>query len=226
MVASAVNIYAEVHGGGDVGLYEDLEVTSLISDPTGTDHYYFVKVNRGFSEFYVDQDLIAVIVHGADVNSVIQNNTEPYSVGLTKARLPARMPNLMENGTDNLWKIRPEDIRMSEGFPAPTRKLSLYNEGTTTEWSNLATGGAVQTSHPVPIMGYGRKTAYVQADAAGDVDIDLYLDGDWRTYDSVTLTANELEHYTLPAEVQAPLMRLVYTPTDADTITLGEVGLA
>jgi len=122
--------------------------------------------------------------------------------------------------------FNPAALYWCENSSTVPLNLPLYNEDTETKWSNLDTNGNTQTSHPVPIWGYPNRTLYFESDAAGTLDIEIYVGGGWQVYDSPSVTANELLSYNLPAEMQAPLMRCVYTPTDSDTITYSEVHLA
>jgi len=211
-----------------------LEVTNLLpGDYDTAENVYRIFRTKQGAWFTINNTLKAVILDGVpDAIPTWQNNS-PYALG-----------SLNENmGTEfkfktNVWsstsskeftfplKTTEKCFAMFEGQPLPPRQFPVYNENSSTQWDALATGGTIQTSHPIPIWGYPNKTIYFKSDAAGTLDIEVYVGGGWETYDSPSLTANELLTYNFPAEMQAPIARLVYTPTDTDTINLAEVYLS
>jgi len=230
--------HAELVVAGNRKNMTDIAIDSLLpSDWESSYHLYQVKVNENIVEAWIDFELVAVMVCSPQAirNVTTWEDTEPYSVGVNPSDIPIVQHSFLETsyvqrtptrGKGGGYPNTQHSHVVAEGEPVPSRTYPLYNENTNTKWDSLATGGAVQTSHPVPIFGFSDKVVYVEADAAGDLAIELYINGDWRQYDSVTLTANELESYTFPTEVQAPLMRCVYTPTDDDTIAYGEVDVS
>jgi len=220
------------YGGADIDMVIH-DASWFPSDYDTADHTYKIVVKGNGAELWIDDVLRVVVVGGYDItgstgHTKINQKNPPYAVGLYEAETitPDLTGVFMAHDGKLGVDITGDNLQVVSGDPFPPQRFPLYNWNTDTEWSGLSTGGSVQTSHPVPIWGYQNKTVYAQADAAGSLAIEIYAGGDWREYDSVTLTANELEHYTLPAEMQAPLMRCVYTPTDDDTIAYGEVHLA
>jgi len=226
------HIYTKL--GGSTSEVAMLADSHLPADYDTAKNRYIVRLCRNRAEWVIGGDIVAVALFGLDESIPTWEDTEPYNLGglvdewispktsRTKLEVAKPWDEKVTFPIDKSW----ECIYASDGPAVPPRQHSLYNENTSTKWRSLATGGSVQTSHPVPIWGYQSKVIYVEADAAGDLAIEIYVGGGWQEYDSVTLTANELEEYTLPAEMQAPIMRCVYTPTDADTIAYGEVHLA
>ena len=211
----------------------------LPSDYDTAENHYRIFRYKGGWWFTINNTLRAVILDGVPEGTPTWENNPPYALGSitesmgkefqfkTKVSDRSDEPDY-ETGdafTFELSSKRPL-FGLWSGQPTPPRQFALYNENTSTRWSGLATGGSVQTSHPVPIWGYPNKTLYFESDAAGTLDIEVYVGGGWRVYDSPSITANELLSYNLPAEMQAPIMRCVYTPTNADTIAYGEVHLA
>jgi len=225
---------------GRAGGPRKIEITDVVpSRVWNFDKYsvYNLNVHKGFAEFYVQFELVAVIVYGKAFTGSTEKlyaNTEPYSLLVSNFSPPMQMPTLQEISAVNAAGEYIEktvgypldEYHFTAGQPLPVRQFSLYKESSTTKWSGLDTGGTKQTSHPVPIAGYPNKTVYFKSDAAGTLDIEVYVNGGWEVYDSITPTANELEYIGLPTEMQAPLLRCVYTPTDADTINLAEVNLS
>jgi len=232
------------HSPATADTKRNIEITDLLPTDYGSAyHNYWIEGNRGTKFLYVDSELIAVFVTGVEDNLPKWENSEPYALTsfpmegeeyYYKYEINAdkeftwEAPSIGESGEG--LKDPPSGATPCMGWfagdPHPPKTLKLYNENTSTKWEGLATGGAVQTSHPIPTNGYPRKTLYFQSDAAGTLDIEVYAGGGWRVYDSPTISANELEVYEFPQESQFPIMRCVYTPTDDDTIAYGEVDLA
>jgi len=209
--------------GGGVGM-----TTVLPSDYDTADHHYSLKANKGIVEFWIDHQPKAFGILGPTgyrKEVEVKSNTEPYPIFLVPWGFHGKAPLKLENNKGST-PMEVSDVSVHTGQARPARRFQLFVEDSTTKWNNYDTGGTVQTSHPVPIWGYPNKTLYFKADAGGDLDIEVYVGDGWEVYDTVSLTANELENYPFPREMQAPLMRCVYTPTDADTILLGEVDLA
>ena len=210
---------------------------NLIPSDYDTDtNCYQLKISETALEGYINGELVGVILFGVKEGIPKWENSEPYAIGSHPRTLSRNfhfgvelnyrsVPN-PEAFTFPLNLVSHERILMSNGASTPPRQYPLYKENTSTKWNGLATGGSVQTSHPVPIWGYPNKTLYFKSDASGTLDIEVYVGGGWEVYDSVSPTAGELETYLLSQEMQAPIMRCVYTPTDDDTINLAEVNLA
>jgi len=215
--------------GGDTGIL--LRVDSLLpSDFRTARHVYVLKVNKCNVELFCDESLVGIILTGLPEAIPTWENNPPYSIGSNNLRALGRWTFLLEpdNGTaaEFSYPIRAgeNDIVATDGPELPPRQYAVYNENSSTKWSSLATNGATQTSHPIPVWGYANKTIYVKADAAGTLEIQAYIGGGWQVYDSIVLTANELEAYYMSAIV--PIIRLVYEPTNNDTISLAEVYMA
>jgi len=222
----------------------NIEITDLLPADYGSAyHNYFIEGNKGTKFLYVDSELVAVFVTGVEDNLPKWENSEPYALTsfpmegaeyYYKYEFKAdkeftwEAPSIGEDGKG--LKDAPSGATPCMGWfagdPHPPKTMKIHNENTSTKWEGLDTGGAVQTSHPIPTNGYPKKTLYFQSDAAGTLDIEVYAGGGWRVYDSPTIAANELEVYEFPQEAQFPIMRCVYTPTDDDTITLAQVSLS
>jgi len=204
----------------------------LPGDYDSAENTYRLFRNRGQSWLTIGNELRAVILDGVPEDLPTWENDPPYALGSLNENMGSEFSfktvARSTNEKEFTFPLTTEEtcFGMFQGQPTPPRQFPLYNENTDTKWSSLATGGSVQTSHPIPIWGYPNKTLYFEADAAGTLDIEVYVGGGWRVYDSPSITANELLNYTFPAEMQAPIMRCVYTPTDADTIAYGEVDVA
>lgn len=228
-------------GAGLVNRHLTLDIMDRLKGLT-TDYndvnQYQLKVGKGVIEFYINWVLAAVIVTGvglpdfsggdATVTSA-GTNTGEYAVGVASIPVPPGSSSLVEaispENTSFEWNIQARDFRVVEGMAHPPRSWVLRASSDGSAWDSLDTGGSVQTSRPIPIQGYKNKTVYFKSDAGGDLDIEIYTaTGSWEVYDTISVTADELEVYSITNK--APLVRCVYTPTDSDTINLGEVHLS
>ena len=133
--------------------------------------------------------------------------------------------NIQPNPGSLTVPISPNFYRWGEGEPNPPRAFRLYQADS----ESLMVGASIDTgsltSHPVPIYGRRSKTFYFMADQAGTLDIEiLTLSDNWRTYDSVSISANKLLVYPMTGD--AVLARLTFTPsTYPSTIEEAEVVL-
>lgn len=228
--------YFRIAGGTG---YQSLLVTDAIpADYATVKHYYVQKLNKCNAEFFVKPpgvdalELKAIWLFDLSEDIPTWNNVSPYSLGGIKGTLASEFSVFLEIYTAPEQAVDlylPMDIEgqlnsiiCQEGDPLPPRQYALYTENSTTKWNGLATAGAVLTSHPVPVWRYPTKTLVFQADAAGNLDIQVYVGGGWKSWvpGGITLVANQLEVYNLNGDI--PIARCVYTPTNADTITLAE----
>lgn len=195
-------------------------------------HRYGVKINRCNVEYTIDGALVAIVLFGLQSLTIPTiGNTLPYCLRGIATDLCVQMTSYLEvpYSNPNSWIGIPANDNYfvaSDDDPLPPRCYKLYTEETSTEWNGLATAGNVVTSHPIPVWGYPNKTLVFQADAAGSLDIQVYVGGDWRSWvpGGITLVANQLEVYNLNGEIA--VARCVYTPTNNDTITLAECYLS
>jgi len=191
----------------------NLEVTSFIpaNYDTGANDYTIV-LTRNQSELYINKVLRGVILHNLGEAIPSWENNPPITTLLE-----------LQGPTENrvAFNLDGAHYYVADGIPCPPRQYAVYNENTSTKWSNLATGGATQTSHPIPIWGYNKKTFTIETDAPGTLKIQVYKGG-WRTYKTQVLTADEPYFYNMVDGV-APIARMVYEPTNGDTIKYANV---
>ncbi len=211
---------------GAIGI---LDVENLMpADYATAFHQYSIKINKCSVELYIDAVIKGIILLGLPEAIPEWENNDPYALG-------SSISPTMGMGVNTLIEVaRPagpitlvcvsnaEQFVALDGDPLPPRQYALYTVNTSTKWNGLATAGVVLTSHPVPVWGYEKKTLLFQADAAGNLDIQVYTGGAWRPWvpGGITLVANQLLVYNLNGEV--PIARCIYTPTNADAITLAE----
>jgi len=168
--------------------------------------------------------LRAIVLTGVQGNIPKWENNPPYALWSDAAINISSMPAFIEAGLPQATELNmafsPYTGFMAEdGIPLPARQYSLYTENTSTKWSGLTTGASL-TSHPIPVWGYPAKTLLFQADAAGELRIQVYAGGGWRTIDTKTLVANALYQYNLTVEVT--IARCTYNPAGSDTIAVAE----
>jgi hypothetical protein len=203
----------------------ELKLDNILPSDFKTEvHRYVLKVNKSNVELFCDGNLVGICLLGVPESIPKWENNPPYALGGYKEGIVGACPTLIEpSNQSNKEKVFPPQLGNSfiatDGDPLPPRQYALYNENTSTKWNGQSTGVAI-TSHPIPVWGYGTKTLFFQSDAAGELDIQVYAGGAWRTYEKFTVTANTLEVRTLTAEV--PIVRCVYTPAGTDTIAVGE----
>jgi hypothetical protein len=193
--------------------YADL--TSLIpSDIKATAYFYAVKVNRSNAEFYVNRVLRAVAVFSPNLNLTTINGP-PYAIfglGLPVNPYLTVLLEIPGEGKDLSLPVHPFHVRFADGDPCPPRVYRLYQAGTSTLLAGSTLSSGSVTSHPIPVFGYGGKTLYLQANQAGSLVIEVLTQaGNWRTYDSDTISADTLWWYKMTGD--AVLARLAFTPT-------------
>jgi len=189
-----------------------------------------VFLHRDQARLAINGIVRAVIVFDQSFeDTIISEGNYPYAVGLFGGRPSYSMRSLIEAGTgaegttqDYTFEMTGNDYRVGQGDPQPAFTYPLYTEDTNTQWAGFTTS-AIVTSHPIPVWGYEGKSLLFQSDSAGDIDVEIYAGGAWRVFESRTLSAGSLEVVNL--NVVAPLARVVYTPTDSDTIQVAECNL-
>ena len=200
------------------------DITSYLpSDYSTAIHIYQIKVNHTTAEFYIDRSLVAVAIRrGIELSAV---SGPPYNIFGTKYvgfdEAPA-FAELCRCDVDTYY-LDPGHFRAMSGDPLPPRHYDLYSTGTNTKWAGNSFDSAI-TSHPVPVWGYSKKCFLFQSNAAGTIAIEVYAGGGWREVVSETVTANSLWDYVLNLEV--PLARMKYTPTNSDSIAVAECNLS
>jgi len=207
--------------------------TKSFSDLVSNEHAYLVRRHRGFEEFYIDNELVAIIVHSNYMTST-WDNVQPYTIKSVPVTPPKAMNVLIEMKIDTrtdytLESLTLVNIRVAEGDPTPPRSFPLYDEKADT----LLTSGTYDTgtsykSHPFPALGYKSKTLLFRADTGSTtnglrIEV-LTQEGNWRVYDSLTYSAGDLEYYGISADF--PLVRIGYEPSaDGASITDAELHL-
>jgi hypothetical protein len=189
-------------------------ITSMLpSDYYTAYHRYSIKLNKSTVEYYIDDVLVAVGVRGVSFTTI---NGPPYTVlGSYNARVGFdEAPAFIELYYTSVsqYYTDPTQFRAMDGDPLPPRDYPLYLTGTNTKMAGYSISSGSVTSHPVPVFGYAMKTLYFQAGQAGTLSIEaLTLTGNWRTYDSVSVSAGTLKVYPMAGD--AVLARVTFTPS-------------
>jgi len=215
-------------GGGVRSSLFWARVDSLLpADILTAEYDYLLKINKHTCEFFVDGVLLSVMLMGLQEAIPTWENNDPYTLHSTPVCIAVEISTLLEiyaAGGDVTFPlaITPNlnDFVASDGDPMPPRQYAMYKESTDTQWTGLATGGNLQTSHPVPVWGYERKTLHFMATGAGTLTVQIYSGGGWRDLATPAVAANTFLTYDLA--VETPIVRCTYDPSNGDTITLAE----
>ena len=185
------------------------------SDAERVEHTYAIKVNKGFTEFFIDGSLVGVALNGVPLTGDQRIYGPPYAIIGSEAPVSQFLVVQIE-----VYPKRSADIELFlgmhgvfavDGDPTPPRKYDLYLWGSSTKLRGYSVGSGSVTTHPIPVHGYRDKSIYFMTDKDGTLSIEvLTLGGNWREYDIVNVTANKLLVYKLTGDVA--LLRLVYTP--------------
>jgi hypothetical protein len=195
--------------------------SSLPADYLTAKHYYWCKVNRHQIWFGVDgriRGFVLLAGEGAGVDRV-KDDKLPYSVAIWRGYVPTTMPAAIEVDVKKGGLPAPitlewgfHDHNWCEGDPCPPLSMPLYVEDSEATLAGQTISSGSLTSHPIPIFGYDKKTILFQAIQAGTLTIQVYtLAGNWRTYDSVPVSANTLLHYIMSGD--ALLAKVIFTPS-------------
>ena len=190
-------------------------VDALPADNKTAMHTYSIIISKSQAEFYIDTVPVAFFLNSPNLNFP-SISYPPYAVERPFATFSPYLNSLLElgnQGDENFAvPLAPGCFRLSPGDPLPSRVHRLYNAGTTNLLADLSIPSGSVTSHPIPTFGYPDKTLCFQADQNGTLNIETLMQtGNWRTYDSVSVTANNLLRYTMTGSVT--LTRVTFTPT-------------
>jgi len=215
-------LYATV--GRHRGPWQYNDVTSFRpADYDTAVHKYSVAVARNLIIFEIDERPVHFAVIGAGLpNAKVRENVPPYGVSLfpfTRHSLTFLLEQYVERSVeteDVVAPIAPYGLRIGEGSEVQPLSLQLYLDSSSTKMAGYSVSSGSVTSHPVPVYGYGNKTLLFMSDQSGTLSIQVYtLSGNWREYDSVTVSANKLLVYRMTGE--ALLARVVFTPSTYPT---------
>ncbi|MCD6147908.1 hypothetical protein J7J18_00875 [bacterium] len=217
-------------GAGPTTVTRNLNITNLMpSDYDTKYHTYQIKINKQSAWLFIDGVIKAIHLFGVQDETPAWGNNDPYAICSVKfPLLEVEYPFYTE---PQGWQEKDVILQLYggarvglyDGDPLPPLQLPIYTENSSTKWAGSTFDSAV-TSHPVPVWGYSKKVFLFQSNAAGTIAIEVYAGGDWREVVSETVTANELWDYVLNLEV--PIARLKYTPTNSDTIAVAECNLS
>ena len=201
-------------GGGWQPVVSDL-TWILPADAKAKLHKYTIVVTETWVEFYIDVELVAIALNAwNNMNPKISG--PPYSIFFTAySPMAQRLPALLEiigGGLEAKFPITCGGVSVTDGTPRPPRTFIMRKEGTYTWLPGYSLSSGSVTSHPVPILGREGKTIYFMADKDGTLSIEVMTaNGNWREYDSASITAGKLLSYTMAGE--APLVRVTFTPS-------------
>jgi hypothetical protein len=196
-------------------------------------HKYRVVLTKNLVLFFIDSRIRAIAVQSLQGSTIaVKTNVLPYSIVLIPP-IPSSLTSLLEINTnrtsiaqsDLSIPLSPYNYRVSDGKDIIPLSLPLYLENLDTVLAGYSIGSGSVTSHPIPVFGYPNKTLFFQANQSGTLTLEVYtLAGNWRTYDTDTVSADTLWRYKMTGD--AVLARLTFTPlTYPCTVSEGEVVL-
>ena len=205
------------------------KITNLMpSHYDTTNNIYTIAVSESRTELFINRVLRGVGLHCLSEDIPKWENNPPYAIMSVKSPAISVVTTLIE-----ICGPAEEEVILgfgygssfmaSDGNRCPPRHFAVYTENSSTKWAGSTFSDTV-TSHPIPVWGYTKKCFLFQSNAAGTIAIEVYAGGDWREVVSETVTANELWDYVLNLEV--PIARMKYTPTNSDTIAVAECNLS
>jgi hypothetical protein len=191
------------------------------SDFNTVNHVYRVVLAKNMTFFFIDSRLRAVGVQclqGSYVN--VKENVLPYSIALVPP-MPSSITTLLEASAKGRTVVAPSDLeiplspyryRVSDGKDIIPLSLPLYLDSSDTSLAGYQVASGGVTSHPFPLFGYNKKMLYFMSGQSGTLSINVLTQtGNWRAYDSITVSANTLTPYIITGEVV--LATVTFTPT-------------
>lgn len=240
VVGSGINAFRLYDDAGTVRLYGVSSsgwefVTTEITDALPSDfdtatHCYSIIVRKGFSEFFIDNDLVFIGINGYNIADV-GRSYPPYAVRTAQREFSRNVPGLLEiicDGEVN-WEIDPVLVRFAREPEEVPRHFQLYDK----DASTLMTDGTYATgtthlSHPYPVLGYDERAMLFLADTDSTTDglifTGLTAKGAFRSFNKTTYSANDF----LRVLVDYPFLavRVQYEPaSDGASIKEAEVML-
>lgn len=215
---------------GSFGLFEFVDILGLLpADYQTVQHNYVIRLGNNMAEFYVDRSPVACMLNTVNSRgSLPQISGPPYAIWYYSGTVARSLECFIEPANLKVAldvPLAPWGFRMSDGEAIYPEVFRLYDAGTNNLFAGLVIAAGSETSHPVPIFGFGNKTLHFQATQAGTLNIEiLTLTGNWRTYDSINISANTLLSYVMVGE--AVLFRVTFTPTSYPaTISEAEIAM-
>ena len=206
------------------------EITNLLPANYATvRHTYQIKVNKSHVLFFVDYEVIGVLLFNLPESIPTWENNLPYVLKGYKMPFPAELGVMFEVEKGDASEatldcnLFSSAVLAYDGDPLPPRQYAIYTENSSTKWAGSTFSDTI-TSHPVPVWGYPKKCFLFQSNAAGTIAIEVYAGGGWREVVSETVTTNELWDYVLNLEV--PIARMKYTPANSDSIAVAECNIS
>jgi len=133
------------------------------------------------------KDRIAFWINGSKVEEI----EAPHELG---TRLSSYLFTDSDEGQDvhlRSWAMSPK----GEFGGAMTAREEYFVDPDGTDWNGKSIG-AGDSTEAIDVFMYGRKTIYFLSDTAGTLSVEVQEpDGTWRTYDTVSVSANDLLPY-------------------------------
>jgi len=198
-------------------------------------HSYRIIHSKNATFFMIDNRIRAIALQCYEGTPVkVNENVLPYSIVLI-SQMPSTLKAYLQLSAAARTAIATEDLyvplsptwfRVSDGKDIIPLQLSLYLANSDTRLAGYSISSGSATSHPFPLWGYTNKTLLFMSNQAGTLDIQVYtLSRNWRSYDTVSVSANTLVKYRF--QDTFPLARVVFTPSSYPaTINEAEIDLS
>ena len=204
-------------------------------DSSTATHSYRIIHSRSATFFMIDNRIRAIALQCYEGSAVkVNENVLPYSIALIP-QMPSTLKAYVQLSAMSRSVIATEDLyvplspawfRVSDGKDIIPLQLSLYLANSDSRLAGYSISSGSVTSHPFPLWGYTNSTLLFMSNQAGTLDIQVYtLSRNWRSYDTVSVSANTLVKYRF--QDTFPLARVVFTPgTYPATINEAEIDLS
>jgi len=191
-----------------------MHITDLPADYKTAEHVYSIHIHRNVSEYFIDGVLKAVGINSSNL-AFDDIPSPPYTIFRATNALSPHLnvfTGVLNRQQAMEVELSPFWFRCADGEAVAPTVYRLYKYGENTMLAGLSIDAGSVTSHPFPVFGYSGKTIYFQADQPGTLDVEVLMEtGNWRTYSSETVSADELYYFIMTGE--GVLARITFTPT-------------
>jgi len=181
-----------VNSGAGAGFAVTPDISAFApADFRTAQYHYAVKLNRSNVEFYLEGELRCIVLHACPELAVTPITSGPYYIYGSQWSPFTEMAAFIEiHNTDaaqRVFDLSPDCVRVACGDPLPPRVYRLYDAGTTNLMTTLTIAAGIETSHPVPTLGYNETIFQFKADQQCDIDIEILTqENTWEAYNIPT----------------------------------------
>ncbi len=208
--------YLAIYSGGHFSMSAQRDITpAMPADAKTAYHVYAVHLLRPWSEFYIDEKLVAITINSPNLNFA-PIDYPPYLILASNAPFTPSMTSLVEvigKGTELTHLLSPYNTRLGMIPELPPRVFRMYQAGTNSLLAGLTITEGSKASHPVPVFGYGHHTLNFKADKAGTLYLEILTQtNNWESFGYAPILANIFTTVTIPTAIV--LLRITFTPSE------------